>query len=74
MATIDPAGILLEMAYTRYDASCRDLAVTENGELVECRRDRRHNPAGVHAVHGGSGPEGLIVWGSGVGSDETNEL
>lgn len=58
----DIPGIIREMAYTPYAASCRDLLVTKDGELVECRRDRRHIPAGVHACHGGTEPDGVITW------------
>lgn len=66
MATVDHDGIKLEMAYTRWDASCKDMAITADGELVECRRDKRHMPAGVHAVLGGHGEHGIITWGPDV--------
>ncbi|TFD60956.1 hypothetical protein E3T39_07565 [Cryobacterium suzukii] len=48
--------LLLEIDYTDYDSSCRDLHITPAEDLVECRRQRGHEDdthgtrAGVRAI------------------------
>ena len=50
--------VLLEMDYTTYDASCKDPHVSPAGDLIECRRQARHDNE-----HGTRGGENLISWG-----------
>lgn len=43
--------LLLEIDYTQWDVSCRDPHLTPDGQLVECRRQKKHD--NTHATRAG---------------------
>lgn len=44
--------LLLEIDFSSYDGSCKDLYLSPTGELVECRRERYHEDD-THATRAG---------------------
>lgn len=49
-----------EMLYTTYGESCKDLHVTPEGDLRECRRTRGHWTEGTECASGFG--RGLVRW------------